>query len=303
MSDVELIINAGAIIGEGPIWDDEKQVLYWVDILSNELYAYNPVTNENTTWQVGQHVGTIVPINATDVMLAVYEGFAMFNLETEKLTLIKNPEANIPNNRFNDGKCDPAGRFWAGTMAYENQNSQGALYCMDIDYSVRKMVGNVGISNGIVWSLDNSTMYYIDTVAATVRAYDYVIETGNISNERVVITVPKDIGAPDGMAIDEDGMLWVAHFGGGRVCRWNPDTGEAMKTIHLPASQITACAFGDKDLDTLYITSSSIKLSDDAPDEPSAGALFSVKPGMRGVKTFRFGGKSDSEPLVSKIRE
>ena len=204
---------------------------------------------------------------------------------------MNNPEADVPGNRFNDGKCDPAGRFWAGTMAYENPVNQGSLYRMDTDLSVHKMLDNIGISNGLVWSLDHSTMYYIDTVAYTVRAFDYDIDTGDLKNERVAIHVPREMGGPDGMTIDSEGMLWVAHYGGSQVCRWNPETGEVLHTIKLPAKQITACAFGGKDLDTLFITSAAQQLSkEDLEQQPLAGGLFSIKPGYQGVKAYRFQG-------------
>ena len=289
-SDVTLLVDAHALVGEGPIWDDKKGVLYWVDIMSSMLYEYNPATGVNRGYNVGQHVGTIVPRASGGVMLAVYDGFAAFDPASGALTLIADPEADLPNNRFNDGKCDPAGRFWAGTMAYSNQTTQGSLYRLDPDLSVHKMLGNIGIANGIVWSLDNKTMYYIDSVANTVRAFDYELATGNISNERVVIRTD-GLGLPDGMAIDAEGMLWVAHFGGACVRRWNPYTGQVIGVIEMPASQITACAFGGPDLSTLYITSAAIGLDDAALQrEPHAGGLFMATPGVKGVPTFSFVG-------------
>lgn len=289
-SAITLLVDAHALVGEGPIWDETKGVLYWVDIMSSMLYEYDPATGTNRGYNVGQHVGTIVPRASGGVMLAVYDGFAAFDPATGQLTLIADPEADLPNNRFNDGKCDPAGRFWAGTMAYSDQTTQGSLYRLDPDLSVHKMLGDIGIANGIVWSLDNKTMYYIDSVANTVRAFDYELATGNISNERVVIRTD-GLGLPDGMAIDAEGMLWVAHFGGSCVRRWNPHTGQVIGVIELPASQITACAFGGPDLATLYITSAAIGLDDAARQrEPHAGGLFMTNPGVKGVPTFRFVG-------------
>jgi sugar lactone lactonase YvrE len=292
MSDnVKVLVDAHALVGEGPLWDEDQGVLYWVDILSNKLYIYEPTSGENRAFDVGQHVGTVVLRASGGVMLAVYDGFAAYDLASQTLTMINDPEADLPNNRFNDGKCDPAGRFWAGSMAYNEQSTQGSLYRLDPDLSVHKMLSNIGISNGIVWSLDQRMMYYIDSTAHTVRAFDYNNATGDISNERVVITVPQEMGLPDGMAIDTEGMLWVAHFGGGTVRRWDPDTGQVLTTIELPATQITACAFGDQNLDTLYITSAATRLDDAAlAKQPHAGALFSVKPGVRGVPTFKFAG-------------
>ena len=288
---VELLVDAHAQVGEGPLWDEERQVLYWVDILSSLLYIYDPATGENRALDIGQHVGTVVTRASGGLMLAVREGFASFDLETQELTLIANPEAHITGNRFNDGKCDPAGRFWAGTMAYENPTNQGSLYRLDTDFSVHKIFGDVAISNGIIWSLDHTTMYYIDTLRKNVRAFDYDDETGDISNERVIINVPEEVGMPDGMAIDSEGMLWVAHYGGSCVSRWNPSTAQLLEKIDLPVTQVTACAFGGPGLDTLYITSAAQEL--DAAElerQPLAGGLFSIKTPYQGVPSFRFGG-------------
>lgn len=290
-NEVKVLFNNHALVGEGALWDEEQGVLYWVDILSNKLYIYDPASGENRTFDVGQHVGTVVLRKAGGVMLAVYDGFAAYDLESKTLTILADPEADLPNNRFNDGKCDPAGRFWAGTMAYTNQTTQGSLYRLDADLSVHKMLGDIGISNGIVWSSDKKTMYYIDSMAFTVRAYDYDNATGALSNERVVIQVAKEIGLPDGMAIDAEDKLWVAHFGGSAVHRWDPVTGQILASIELPAKQITSCAFGDANLETLYITSAANGMDAAAlAKEPYAGALFSVKPGVRGVTSYRFAG-------------
>ena len=288
---VELLVDAHAQVGEGPLWDEERQVLYWVDILSSLLYIYDPATGENRVLDVGRHVGTVVTRASGGLMLAVREGFASFDLETQELTLIANPEAHITGNRFNDGKCDPAGRFWAGTMAYESPSNQGSLYRLDTDFSVHKIFGDVAISNGIIWSLDHTTMYYIDTLRKNVRAFDYADDTGDISNERVIINVPEEIGMPDGMAIDSEGMLWVAHYGGSCVSRWNPNTAQLLEKIDLPVTQVTACAFGGPNLDILFITSAAQEL--DAAElarQPLAGGLFSIKTPYQGVPSFRFGG-------------
>ena len=290
MTELEPILDVRAIVGEGPIWDDERRVLLWVDILDSALYVYDPATGENRAFDVGQHVGTVVPWRGDEVMVAVRHGFASFDLATGALTPIHDPEEHLSGNRFNDGKCDPAGRFWAGTMAYDDPQDQGSLYRMDADRSVHKVMGDIGIANGIVWSLDRSTMYYIDTVRADVRAYDYDQSSGEIANERVAIAFPDGIGRPDGMAIDEEGLLWIAHYGGGRVCRWDPDRGEIVETVRLPTANITACAFGGAELDTLYVTSAGGPGGSPADGSDPAGGLFSLRPGVRGVPAFRFGG-------------
>ena len=288
---VELVVDGHDQIGEGPIWDAEVNLLYWVDIMGQKVQSFDPATSRHTQLNIGHVVGTVVPRASGGLMLAVQHGFAALDLETERLTIIHDPEPNLPDNRFNDGKCDPAGRFWAGTMAFEPEGNEGSLYCMDTDLSVRKVLGNVTISNGIVWAPGHKRMYYIDSPTYVVRTYDYDVVTGQIENDSVLFKIPHDAGTPDGMAIDVHGRLWIAHYGGSMVCCWDPDTGRIVQTIDLPASLVTACAFGGPELDTLYITSRSLGLSDDQlKKEPHAGALFSTSPGCQGVETFSFRG-------------
>ena len=287
----ELLIDAHALVGEGPIWDADANVLWWVDIMSSELYAYDPQTGENREWNVGQHVGTVVQRASGGLMLALRDGFAAFDPDSGKLEMLADPEAHLPGNRFNDGKCDPGGRFWAGTMAYEDHSDQGSVYRMDIDHSVHKMIENIGVSNGIIWSLDAKTMYYTDSLDYAIRAYDYDVETGGISNERVIIDFPQEMGIADGFTIDEEGMLWVAHFGSSRVRRWNPDTAAVLAEIELPTASITACAFGGPNLDQLYITCAMLGMSDaEKAQQPHAGGLFVAEVGVRGLPSDKFGG-------------
>lgn len=286
-----LVYDARADLGEGPIWHSPTQLLYWVNILSGQLNLFDPNTGHNRTIVLGQPVGTVVPRKAGGVMVALQNGLATLDLDTEELTIVHDPEAHLPGNRFNDGKCDPAGRFWAGTMSLNAEDSLGSLYCMDIDHSVRRALGNVTISNGLVWSHDHSTMYFIDSATRMITAFDYDEPTGSISNRRTAITIPPGIGVPDGMTIDAEGMVWIAHFGGSRVTRWNPTNGVFLSHISVPATQVTACAFGGPDLDRLYITTARIDLNADALlKQPDAGGLFVVSPGVKGVKAFEFAG-------------
>jgi sugar lactone lactonase YvrE len=285
----ELLLDIRADLGEGPLWDERENVLYWVDINGHKLYVYNPATGANTGYDVGQQVGTVVLRESGGVMLALRNGFAAFDPASGKLEIIADPEADKPNNRFNDGKCDPAGRFWAGTMCGEPY--QSALYRLDTDMSVHKMVEDVCISNGIVWTADKKTMYYIDSPVRNVYAYEYDHETGDISNCRIIIKVPDDKGVPDGMAIDSEGMLWIAHYNGSAVHRWDPASGEILETIELPVSRVTACAFGGDKLDTLYITTAINGMKEEQhAQEPHAGSLFVAKTNVTGTLTYRFKG-------------
>jgi sugar lactone lactonase YvrE len=206
--------------------------------------------------------------------------------------MIADPEAHLPGNRFNDGKCDPAGRFWAGTMRIaEDQVGAGSLYCLDRDLTVRKMWEGITIANGIAWSSDAKTMYYIDTPTCAVAAFDYDLATGSIANRREIIRTPKEAGFPDGMTIDAEGMLWVAYWQGWRVVRWDPSTGEMLATVELPVERVTAPWFGGPNLDELYITTARIGLSDEArAQQPLAGSLFRARVGVAGLPAFEFAG-------------
>ena len=286
----EVAVDMPAIVGEGPIWDADEQVLYWVDILSALACIYNPQSGKNRTIDVGQAVGTVVPRSSGGLMLALHNGFSALDLETEKLTPIADPERENPANRFNDGKCDPAGRFWAGTMEFEGRPDQGALYCLGLDHSVSQKVSPVTISNGIVWSYNARTMYYIDSGSNNVRAWDYDLDTGDIRNERVVID-NKAGGVFDGMTIDEEGKLWIAVPFDSSVRRYDPNNGALLESLRLPVSLPSACAFGGPDLDDLYVTSIRPGQGKEPWDhEPLAGSLLRVKMDVRGVPAFKYGG-------------
>ncbi len=292
MSDsIELLIDGRAALGEGAIWDSQKKVLYWVDIINGEVHIYDPVEHHDRVIPVEQQAGTVVPCKSGGLMLALHHGFAHLDLETEEMKLISDPEQDIPGNRFNDGKCDPAGRFWAGTISMEDKSDMSALYRMDADYSVHKMLDKISISNGIAWSLDHKTMYYIDSPTRRVDAFYYDMDTGGISKRRPVVSVPEEMGLPDGMTLDAEGMIWVALWEGSAVARWNPANGELLEVINIPASRVTSCAFGGANLDELYVTTARIGLNDEELQaQPQAGGLFRAKPGLRGIPAYEFGG-------------
>jgi sugar lactone lactonase YvrE len=284
---VELVLDANASLGEGAIWDSRKRVLYWVDIEAGEVHVYDPATGKDRAVSCGQQVGTVVPRAKGGVMVALRDGFAALDLDTGTLTMIADPEADKPRNRFNDGKCDPRGRFWAGTLGQDG----GALYRMDTDLSVTKVLEGIGTSNGIAWSLDRKTMYYIDTRVQEVWAFDYDDATGAIANKRTAISVPRESGHPDGSTLDAEGNLWVAHWDGWNVTCYDPKTGRALRRIDVPAQRVTSVAFGGPDLDTLYITTARIGLNDaDLKKQPHAGGLFRCRPGVKGIPAPEFGG-------------
>ena len=208
---VETIVQRPSLVGEGAIWDSQRQVLYWVDIIGHKLFVYDPASGENRTIDTLQAVGTVVPRAAGGLVVALHNGFASLDPDTGLMHPIADPERDIPANRFNDGKCDPAGRLWAGTMEFDGTPGRGALYCLELDGSVTRKFGGVSISNGIVWSRDQRTMYYVDTGRNDVRAYDYDLDSGAIGNERVTVTNAGS-GHFDGMTMDRGGHAVDRHL-------------------------------------------------------------------------------------------
>ena len=288
-SEVELVIDSKSTLGEGSLWNYRTGELMWVDIKGGILNFYNPNTGLNKEMFTGQMIGTVVPTESGKVLVALKDGIYLFDPETGSKKLMVDPEADKPDNRFNDGKCDPSGRFWAGTMSLNDQPQAGALYRLDPDGTIHKMIDRVGTSNGIVWSSDKTKMYYIDTPTAKVMSYDYDDATGEISNPKVAVQIPDGIGYPDGMTIDENDHLWVALWGGSAVGNFDPETGKLIRKIEVPAKNVTSCAFGDNDLGTLYITTARENTSDkDLERFPHAGGVFKIRPGVKGVNAFYF---------------
>lgn len=287
---LELVIDAGAQIAEGPFWDQEEQILYWVDILEKTINIYNTAEKKNRIIQLDKMIGAIIPTTENGKLLAALEdGLYIINPETAESEFLVNPESNTAQTRFNDGKCDTKGRFWVGTMDLEENRELGTLYCLDQDLNLEEKVKNVKISNGLAWSLDNKTMYYIDSPTREVLAFDYDLETAEIANKRTIISLAEGEGVPDGMTIDAEGKLWIAHFGGAQVSRWDPDSGEKIDSIQLPVSNVTSCAFGGKNLDELYITTASVGLSEEEKKEqPYAGGIFRYQAEVKGLAAVKF---------------
>jgi sugar lactone lactonase YvrE len=288
----ELILDAKSDLGEGPVWDHENNVLYWVNITAGEVHTYDPATGDDRVVDCGQPVGTVVGRESGGLMVAAAGGFACLDIDSGRLEIVANPEADSPDMRFNDGKCDPAGRFWAGSLHKGEDTPVGSLYMLNTDMSVYTGIdGGITIANGIVWTSDRSTMYYIDTPTQRVDAFDYDDATGQITNRREAFPVPEANGWPDGMAIDSEDKVWVAHWGGWNVIRYDPATGEELLRIDVPASQTTACAFGGPELKHLYITSAAYGLDDAAHQkEPHAGGLFMIEVDVPGVPSPKFAG-------------
>jgi sugar lactone lactonase YvrE len=294
MKIAEPVVKIKAILGEGSIWDSNRQLLYWLDILGHQVFVYDPSTGTNTAIDVPDHPSTIVPRESGGTVITIKNGFASLDLTTGATVMLAEMEGDMGTNRFNDGKCDPAGRLWAGTMEFNLQTNEGSLYVLDRDLSVKKVLSDVTCSNGIVWTEDRKTMYYIDSPKRVVHAYDYDDHTCTLSNERIAVNIPEEIGLPDGMTIDSEGMIWVAIFGGSMVCRYDPKSGEKIDTVQVPKARcVTSCALGGPDLTDLYITTATALFEhklDDPEMHENGGNLFKVKVDVPGIPAISFKG-------------
>ncbi|MFW6171804.1 MAG: SMP-30/gluconolactonase/LRE family protein [Planctomycetota bacterium] len=290
--NVDVVVDARAELGEGPVWDSRSECLFWVDIEAGKLHAHEPRGEPDRVWDVGCKVGAAVPREVPgEMILATAHGFELFDLNTSRKTRVADPESDLPDNRFNDGKCDSEGRFWAGTMSMVRQPGAASLYVLSTDRVVQKVFDGVTTSNGLDWSPDQRSMYYIDTPTMKVRKFDFDSLSGTIADERVVVEFPDGVGRPDGMTVDAEGMLWIAHWDGGRVSRWNPDTGKLLDMVRLPVNRVTSCAFGGSDLKTLFVTTARHGLDEAAlAQQPHAGSLFAVRPGVGGRIANRYAG-------------
>lgn len=288
--EVEVALDVRAELGEGPIWDDRRQRLLFVDIMRGHVHDFDPTTGAHRVVDAGQPVGAVVLAEDGDWILAASDGFQRMNPESGRTTTIALVEADLPGNRMNDGAVDARGRFWAGTMHLHGEPRRGAVYRLDPDGSVHRMLSKVSISNGLDWSPDNDLLYYVDLPTRRVDVFDFDLDAGRIANRRAFVEIAPEDGYPDGLIVDADGGVWVCLWDGGAVRRYLPD-GTLDLEIRVPASQTTKCAFGGADLGDLYITTAWIGLDADArAAQPQAGSLFHVRPGMAGKRVHRYGG-------------
>ncbi|MDP7291971.1 MAG: SMP-30/gluconolactonase/LRE family protein [Verrucomicrobiota bacterium] len=284
----DCVLDAKAVLGEGPVWRAETQDLVWVDIESARVCCFNPATGENQTWDVGEKPGLAVPTKQGDLILGTSVGFVRLDLASGVLSPIIDPEQDLPNNRFNDGKVDPEGRLWAGTMGLDEAPNVGSLYRLNRNLSTDKLFDQVTISNGMAWTSDQKTFYYIDSPTRRVDVFDCDMAGGTVSDRRTAFELPEGMGYPDGMSIDNEGMLWVALWQGWGVARFAPG-GALLAKVEVPVECVTSCCFGGENWDELYITTSSRDLDETGrAEQPLAGGLFRCRPGVSGPPTNLF---------------
>ncbi|MGZ9584226.1 SMP-30/gluconolactonase/LRE family protein [Paenibacillus marinisediminis] len=281
--EAELVVDSQCQLGEGPVWDARTRSIYWVDITGKKLLQYFADNGDIRSIDLEQQIGCFALRDDGTAVAAGSHGFQYMNLSTGALQAIHDPEAHLPNNRFNDGKCDSRGRFLAGSITSDS-SPNGALYVMHPSGEINLLLDQIACSNGIAWSRDETKMYYIDSLAYAVHAYDYDAETCGLSNKQAIITYSIPGIVPDGMTWDQEGMLWIAEWGGWNVTRWNPATGERLAKIQVPCTFVTSCAFAGDGSDELYITTARGGLTEEQlAEQPHAGGLFRVKTGVAGV--------------------
>lgn len=289
MTVVELALDVRAELGEGPLWDDRRQRLLFVDIMRGRVHEFDPATGADRVVEFPWPVGAVALHENGDWLIAAANGFHTANPETGTTQLVAPVEADLVGNRMNDGYVDARGRFWAGTMNMHGVRDEGTLYRLDPNGTVSPMITGVSISNGIDWSPDNRTAYYVDTPTGRIDAFDFDLESGALSGRRPFVEIPSHAGSPDGLIVDADGGVWVCLWQGAAVRRYDPD-GRLDTILPMPATKVTKCAFGGADLDELFITTAWIGLSDsERTEQPLAGGLFRCRPGVKGKPVNRFG--------------
>jgi sugar lactone lactonase YvrE len=294
-AEVACVLDARAELGECPVWSIPERALYWIDIRAPSFHRLDPATGESRTWPVPSRIGSFGlrefgPDEPGSVVVALVDGFHLLDLGTGELEFLVGP-THEPGTRFNDGKVSPDGRFWAGTMDEEQLSRPiAALYRLDPDRTMHRVVDDLIVSNGLGWTADGRTMFHSDSKGQVIWAYDYDPDTGTPSNRREVARPGEEIGRPDGAAVDVEGYYWSAGISAGVLNRWSPD-GRLDRSIPLPCSNPTAPCFGGEDLKTIFVTSLRHDLPPDVlAAKPLSGGIFAIEVDVPGVPISRYRG-------------
>ena len=279
-----------AILGEGPLWVERENAVYWVDVVGKKVHRYSIEGGVRQSWTFPTEVTSLAARQSGGFVGTMRHGFAFFDFNNGTMKKIAELETDLPGNRFNDGKADRLGRFWAGTVDEAGWKAEtGSLYRLERDLSVKKLDSPYVCSNGPAFSADQRTFYHSDTMKGTIYAFDFTAD-GEIQNKRVFARLKEGEGLPDGMTVDAEDCLWVCHFAGGRITRFSPK-GEVKQVVPLPVPNVTSCTFGGAGLDRLFITTARYGLADGEVEKfPLSGSLFSVNPGVKGLPTPHFQG-------------
>jgi sugar lactone lactonase YvrE len=288
--NAEVIVKAENTLGEGPLWHPIHRMLYWVDIEQQMVHGFDPQKKLHARWPVPKRVGTVAPARNGNLVVGLQGEIAELDLATGLVHTLAPLEADLPDNRCNDGKCDGAGRFWVGTMHLDCKPGTGSLYCIDNDLNISKVLGGLTIANGMGWSQDGSRMFFIDSADHAVKAFTFSEKHSSLADEETVLRFDNDDELPDGMCVDSAGHLWIGFWGGGRVGCYDPETGEHLVDVKVPAPHVTSCCFGGADLKTLYITTARQGLtSQQLAEFPLSGSVFSFPTNIPGKGPAFFG--------------
>lgn len=287
---IELAAGAGSSVGEGPVWDATQGVLLWVDIPAGLVHRFDPRTGAGQVIEVDSAIGAVVLLRDGTLLVALAGSLAELVPESGRLESLLSFAPGSRPFRCNDGKCDPAGRFWVGRMATDGAPGEGSLLRIDADLAVVTCLSGLTIPNGLGWDPDGRLMYFVDSSWREVREYPYYPTAGTMGEPRTLACFPDDESVPDGLTVDAEGCVWVARWGAGCVVRISPD-GAFVGRIDLPVSLVTSCTFGGEDLGDLYITTAGAASgAADFAREPLAGGLFRCRPGVRGLLPVPFAG-------------
>ena len=287
---VRCLWDAQAELGEGVFWSSREQAVYWVDIVGQQLYRYGFSSGRRAAWPMGQPVSSVVERDgAKGLLLTLRHSFAAFYPHASCMDILHVAEKVHPRNRFNDGKCDARGRYWAATVDYDCVRATGALYRYGGGDQCQRMHPGYVVTNGPTWSRDGCTMYLNDTLAGRVMAFDFDPERGTIARERIWLQYAPGDGLPDGMTTDASGRIWIARWGASCVSCHHPEEGRELVRVMLPVSQPTNCVFGGPQLQTLLVTSARVGLTaGQLAQEPLAGGLFAVDTACVGMQAHAF---------------
>ena len=282
-----LLHDCRSELAEGPLWHAAWNSFLWVDIEGGHLYRYNLADSQVTTWDFPNRLSLVLETCGERLLLALDAKLALFDPVTASLELLADLYPDNTSIRCNDGACDPQGSVWVGSMRLDAKEGAASLFRIGNDLAPREMISDVTVSNGLCWSLDGKTMYYIDSPTQKVQAFHFDPQTGDIRFKEDVILIPEDLGTPDGMCMDENGLLWIGHYGGSGIFCWNPETGKIVDKIEVPAPNVTSCAFGGPDGNQLLITTARENMSDEKLQEfPHSGSVFSAVLSVKGAPVF-----------------
>ncbi len=283
---IEIVASTRAILGESPFWDSDRNCLWWVDIDGGRLHRLDDDDHDSVVFETTEPLGSAIIKKDGTFILALGKGLVELDSSGNTSELALSPSGD----RFNDAKCDPKGRLYVGSLTYDRTPGACALYRFDRRNGLVAAISGVTLSNGMGWSPSGEEMYFIDTPTRTIQAYHYDPEEGRIGEGRVLVDFAEVTGNPDGMAVDSAGCIWVVMARAGFLRRISP-SGETLEVIKLPSKFTTSCCFGGRDLDRLYITSGTFKAGRPDPDEPFAGSIFALDPGVKGLNSQFWAGK------------